>query len=303
MRCDLLRIRVDQPHEPETGQDDERDEEPGEGQGLQSERWRCRLRHADEEWPTQGSNQRAHEDIAETFRPPARGIQIGSCQPELLSRAHTEPKEDEAAKKPEEGVLHQRKPDGNGADQGQEESRQEPRASTVGIGDMAGWIGDEKPAPAEDAGGEAGERWGAEELCDHDRAEGWHHLVPHADKGLCGREQQRIALDHGWDGEWTRHPKERGRRHRLRCGWTWVVHERRLSSAANPLSPVRVHSVATTPVLASGGDAATRLGAPGSSGPPRLIRRFSTGSQRIARPAATRSALLRGRAASRRVDQ
>jgi hypothetical protein len=40
-------------------------------------------------------------------------------------------------------VLHQREPDADGADQAEEESRQKPRASTVGIGDMAGWIGNE----------------------------------------------------------------------------------------------------------------------------------------------------------------
>ena len=116
---------------------------------------------------------------------------------------------------------------------------------------MAGGIGDEKPAPAEDAGGEASESWGAEELCDHDRSEGWHHLVPHADKCLRSREQQRITLDHGWDGARTRYPKDSGRWHRIRCCWTWVVHGRRLSPATNPLSPVRVRSVATTPVLAA----------------------------------------------------
>jgi hypothetical protein len=118
---DLFRVWADQPHEAETRQEDKGDEPPGQGQRIETQRRRPRLREGDQERAAERPDQRAHQHVAHPFGAPIGRIHLGCRQSKLLASAHAESEEYESEQEDGKRRADHRPADGQGPDQAQQE--------------------------------------------------------------------------------------------------------------------------------------------------------------------------------------
>ena len=199
VHADDFRIRLHEGDDEHARDDQNRQEEPGQAQRVQSGLAPKRFCDEDERGTEQKATKRTERDVAERLAAHGGREHVRRANAHLLRAAHAHAEREQASDKQRDALRDHRAAEHQRADERERKPQKDAGLAAVGIGDLAHRVGDEEPANADERDGKAREPGRTGEADHHERPKSVAELHARARERLRDREQSYVALDEGRD--------------------------------------------------------------------------------------------------------